>query len=83
MKKAIYAKLSQDDKLRKTILETGDKEIAEANPSDLYWELESLSGLREALVFATECKNNVDPRLRSHKKVNYIPAVFCTYNSRV
>ena len=26
----------KDDKLRKTILETGDKEIAEANPSDLY-----------------------------------------------
>ena len=37
MKKAIYAKFSQDDKLRKTILDTGDKEIAEANLSDLYW----------------------------------------------
>ena len=37
MKKAIYAKFSQDDKLCKTILETGDKQIAEANSSDLYW----------------------------------------------
>ena len=31
---------------------------------------------RTVLVFATERKNNVDPRLRSQKKVNNIQPVF-------
>ena len=32
---------------------------------------------RAVLVFATECKNNVDPRLRCQKKVNYVQLFFC------
>ena len=37
---------------------------------------------RAVLVFATEHKNNVDPRLRSQKKVNYVnlPSNWCTTN---
>ena len=31
---------------------------------------------RAVLVFTTERKNNVDPRLRSQKKVNYVQLFF-------
>ena len=31
---------------------------------------------RAVLVFATERKNNVDPRLRSQKKVNFVQLFF-------
>ena len=36
---------------------------------------------RMVLVFATERKNNVDPRLRSQKKVNNIQPVFTKLTS--
>ena len=39
---------------------------------------------RAVLVFATERKNNVDPRLRAQKKVNYVqlflPSNWCTFD---
>ena len=38
---------------------------------------------RAVLGFATERKNNVDPSLRSQKKVNYDKLVSCTCNFRV
>jgi len=37
MKKALYAKFTQDHILKTLLLETGDNEIIEASPRDSYW----------------------------------------------
>jgi len=37
MKKALYAKFTQDQTLKTLLLETGENEIIEASPRDSYW----------------------------------------------
>jgi ribA/ribD-fused uncharacterized protein len=37
MKKALRAKFTQNEALKKLLLETGDRPLVEANPTDNYW----------------------------------------------
>ena len=37
MKSIVTAKLSQNDNLKEFLLSTGNKELVEGNPNDLYW----------------------------------------------